>query len=55
MAQLVLVRRTSSKKHPPRPIGAKLQTIAHLDPAWVHDLERLIDWKMTQLGVKKAS
>lgn len=32
-----------------QPVGAKLQIIAMHDPKWIRDLEKLVDWKLTQI------
>lgn len=40
----------------PRPTGAKLQIIERLDPEWVKvHLDKVLDWKLAELGVKRAS
>lgn len=48
--------RSTLSFHPPsiapRPLGAKLQALAILDPQWVKSLEVLVDWKLGEL--KKA-
>lgn len=37
-----------------QPLGAKLQVIAHLDPAWLKALESVVNWKLSQLERLKA-